>query len=337
MVSTIPATTSPSSSGSGFSASRPVAIRETSSSASTSALSRSTFRDRRSNFRSARSSSACSRSLSANISIWTEVSGVLSSWEAMERNSSRTRSASSARARCSRSCSRLRRAVRSRVTFANPTSWPQASRTALMTTLAQNREPFLRSRHPSCSTLPVELGALQLLLAAAGRHVLGGPKAREVLAQDLLGFEAFDPFGAAVPGGHVPLRIQHEDGVVLDGVDQQAKAFFAAPKLLVRLPPRRRVARDLREPDVLTVRAVERGDDDVGPEARAVFANAPTLVLHSPVPQGLGQQASRFPLQAIFGRIKCFDAPPDDLVGQVAFDELGSDVPGPHPPLGDRA
>ena len=55
-----------------------------------------------------------------------------------------------------RSCSscRRRRSVRSRVTLVKPTSSPFASRSAVITTLAQNREPSLRTRQPSSSKRP---------------------------------------------------------------------------------------------------------------------------------------------------------------------------------------
>ena len=46
-------------------------------------------------------------------------------------------------------CSARLRSVRSRVTLANPTSAPRSSRTALIKTSAQKREPSLRTRQAS--------------------------------------------------------------------------------------------------------------------------------------------------------------------------------------------
>ena len=37
---------------------------------------------------------------------------------------------------------------------------------------------------------------------------------------------ALDPFGAGVPGEHRALRVEHEDRVVDDAVDQQAEAML---------------------------------------------------------------------------------------------------------------
>src|SRR5205807_1294611 len=44
--------------------------------------------------------------------------------------------------------------VRSRVTLPKPSRIPRSSRNAVIETLAQKREPSLRTRQPSCSTLP---------------------------------------------------------------------------------------------------------------------------------------------------------------------------------------
>jgi len=62
-------------------------------------------------------------------------------------------------------CSVRLRSVRSRVTLANPTSAPRSSRTAVITTSAQKREPSLRTRQFSSSWRPV---------AAAARRVASG-------------------------------------------------------------------------------------------------------------------------------------------------------------------
>ena len=60
------------------------------------------------------------------------------------------------RASRARSISRWasRFSVMSRVTLAKPRSWPVSSRIGSMTTLAQKRSPFLRTRSASPSNLP---------------------------------------------------------------------------------------------------------------------------------------------------------------------------------------
>ena len=82
------------------------------------------------------------------------------------------------------------------MTFAKPTSVPSASRSAVMTTLAQKREPSLRTRQPSSSKRPFAGRDLELALGLARRDVLGRIEDREVLADDLVGLVALDALGA---------------------------------------------------------------------------------------------------------------------------------------------
>src|SRR5262249_44304943 len=86
-------------------------------------------------------------------------------------------------------------------------------------------------------------------------------------------------FGARVPGRDEALGIEHEDRVVPDAVDEHAEALLAPPHLLLGAPPLAEIARDLREPVQLAGLVAQRGDHDVGPEPRAILANAPALVL----------------------------------------------------------
>ena len=89
-----------------------------------------------------------------------------------------------------------------------------------MTTLAQNREPSLRTRQPSSSNRPVARRDLQLALALARRHVLRRIERREVLPDDLLGRVALDSLRTGVPGCDTAIRIEHEDRVVPDAIDE---------------------------------------------------------------------------------------------------------------------
>src|SRR6185503_10012561 len=89
-----------------------------------------------------------------------------------------------------------------------------------------------------------------------------------------------------VPAHDAAFGVEHEDRVVLHAVHQQPEALLALPQPLLVLAPLREVARDLREAHELPVVAVDRGDDDVGPEIRAVLAHAPAFVLEAPEPRG---------------------------------------------------
>ena len=113
-----------------------------------------------------------------------------------------------------------RRSVMSRVILAKPIRLPPSPRIALMTTLAQKRDAVL-----------AQSPALHLVFAAlggdgkrprrdAGRAVVLGVEAREMLADDLCALIALDALGARVPAHDVALRIEHEDRVIGHGVDQ---------------------------------------------------------------------------------------------------------------------
>jgi hypothetical protein len=93
------------------------------------------------------------------------------------------------------------------------------------------------------------------------------------------------------------------------------------------------VARDFRKAAQHAVFVVQRADDDVGPEARAVGAHAPALVLEPPQARGLPQLDGRPIAVARLLRIEIREMLADDLVGLVALDALGALVPGLDDPL----
>jgi hypothetical protein len=90
--------------------------------------------------------------------------GVRSSWDIAARNPvfARFAASDSARRRASSTsrCCAMRRSVRSRVTLANPTNDRSSAYSAVMTTLAQNWVPSLRTRHPSSSNRPTSRATL---------------------------------------------------------------------------------------------------------------------------------------------------------------------------------
>src|SRR6185436_8784041 len=105
----------------------------------------------------------------------------------------------------------------------------------------------------------------------------------KVLADDLGGLVALDPLRTRIPAGHPPVWIEHEDRVVLHGLDHEAEAFLAAADVLFVAAALREVARDLGEPDELSGRIAEGGDHDVGPEEGAILADPPAFVLEAPL------------------------------------------------------
>jgi hypothetical protein len=88
-----------------------------------------------------------------------------------------------------------------------------------ITTFAQNREPAF---------------ALRGLERDLGDHVLflGRVEAREMLADNLVGFISLEAAGAGVPARDVPRRVEHVDRVIRHALDEQLEpAFRAAARL----------------------------------------------------------------------------------------------------------
>lgn len=124
------------------------------------------------------------------------------------------------------------RPVRSRVTLPKPVSAPDPSRTAVMTPPAHGAEPSFRTRHPSSSTRPS--AATSSSRAGFPYHLSSAVReAREVPADDLLGpvAVALDPLGPPVPTDDGAGRVEQEDGVALDRLDQESElAFVPLPR-----------------------------------------------------------------------------------------------------------
>src|SRR5439155_1452613 len=78
---------------------------------------------------------------------------------------------------------------------------------------------------------------------------------------------------------------------------------------------------------------VQGRDDHVGPEARAVLAQAPAFILDAALGLGHLQQALRLARGEILRREEAREVLPDDLLGPVALDALGAAVPAHHAAL----
>ena len=53
-----------------------------------------------------------------------------------------------------------------------------------------------------------------------------GIETKKVFADDFLSLVSFDSFGAGVPSSNVALNVEHEDRIILDGIDQQPESLF---------------------------------------------------------------------------------------------------------------
>src|SRR5262249_16387947 len=85
-------------------------------------------------------------------------------------------------------------------------------------------------------------------------------------------------FGFRVADRDARLLLGREDDIA-NAVESCREELFRPQQLVRSLAPLRQVARDLGEPNQLSVGATKRGDDDVGPEAAAVLSNSPAFVL----------------------------------------------------------
>ena len=82
------------------------------------------------------------------------------------------------------------------------------------------------------------------------------------------------------------------------------------------------VARHFREAAQLAAAIEDGGDDDVRPEARAVFAQAPSFVFDAPLLARDLQLALRLAIRLVFLGVETREVAADDLLRLVAFDPL---------------
>src|ERR1700676_5020389 len=74
---------------------------------------------------------------------------------------------------------------------------------------------------PTCGSHP------EYLLPPAPLDIFRRKEARKVMADNLFASVTFDSFGAGIPTNNHSLRVQHEDRVVLDFVEEHPIFFFA--------------------------------------------------------------------------------------------------------------
>ncbi len=191
------------------------------------------------------------------------------------------------------------------------------------------------SNAPSLVLEAAHLGRdLELECRLPTRDILRRIEGGEVSSDDLTRRIALDAARALVPGRDHSLGIEHEDGVVLHGLNELTKAFLACAERLLCRAAIGEITRDLREPDVRTTVVEERRDDDVRPDERAVLPEPPTLVLESPIANGGRELHWRLAARDVRGRVEDREVAPDDLRGRVSLHSPRPLVPGEHAPFG---
>jgi hypothetical protein len=168
---------------------------------------------------------------------------------------------------------------------------------------------------------------LQLARHLAGRHLFGRVEERHVLPDDLVGRVSLDATRALIPRRDRPIRLEHEDGVVVHTLHQQAKSLLALPECRFGRSPRGEVSRDLGEADQLPLRVAERGDHDVRPEERAILAHAPSFLLEVPFAGGRLELVFRMAARDHLLRVEDGEVLPDRFVRGVALELLRACIP----------
>ncbi len=148
-----------------------------------------------------------------------------------------------------------------------------------------------------------------------------------MLPDDVAFRVTLNPLSPNVPSGNPAIGVEHEDCVIPHTFHQEAKTLFAPAQILFVGAPLREITRDLGEPQKLTVGISHGRDDDVRPEERTVFPDAPTLVFECTRVFGYPELVLGPLLLPRLVRIKNREVVPDDLVGSVSLEALGASVP----------
>src|SRR6185312_13936546 len=123
-------------------------------------------------------------------------------------------------------------------------------------------------------------------------------------------------------------RVEHVDGVILDRLDQHAKAALAVVQRVLRLAALGDVAGDNGKANGAAIMGTNRLHRRGDPEPGAVLADPPSLVLGA-----AGQPRPRQELPGkiggpVFGPEKQRKVLTDDLTGAVEIDLFGAQIPG---------
>jgi hypothetical protein len=119
----------------------------------------------------------------------------------------------------------------------------------------------------------------------AGVYAIDGSNECRLLAPQT---QNFDPHSDRSQGLHQVMAKNGQEALLklLDAAllrTDRALCRHESAEVLFSLLALGEIACDLREPDQRAVAGAERRDDDVGPEPRAIFADAPAFVFEPPV------------------------------------------------------
>src|ERR1700737_842656 len=139
---------------------------------------------------------------------------------------------------------------------------------------------------------------------------------------------SLDALRACVPGGHIPLWVEHEDGVVPNRLDQKTKHLLALADSLFVLATLGEISGDLRESDQRAAGVVKRSDDGVDPESLAVLADPPPFIFYSAYGCGCLELSPRLPGGNVVLGVKNGKDPADHFRFRIAEDSCRPTIPG---------
>src|SRR4029077_5260830 len=120
---------------------------------------------------------------------------------------------------------------------------------------------------------------------------------------------------------------EHEDRVVPDALNEESEALLTLSERLFGEAALGQVAGDFGEPNEMPGMVSQRGDDHVCPEATAILADAPTLVLEPSNPRRFLELELGKTLFDFLARVKDREMFSDHFVRGVALEALRAGVP----------
>ena len=139
--------------------------------------------------------------------------------------------------------------------------------------------PVLAHAPPVLGELAFAEGHLEVALGVVGRLLLGRIEDPERSTDDLARAVPLDPLGPGVPADHVAVHVEHEDGVLANGPDQQPEGRLAASQVVLGRALGSDVL-DLREHvENLSLRVADGGESDSNGPGGSLTEEGGKLVL----------------------------------------------------------
>lgn len=148
-----------------------------------------------------------------------------------------------------------------------------------------------------------------------------------MFADDFFREIELDTLGAQIPIGDRSIGIEHENGVIGDILHQKAKLLFAAAHGLLRQIAVGEIAGDFGETNQPALVIAHRVDDDMGPEAFAIFAQTPVFAFKTAFFSGDGEIAFRDAVLAVLLAVENREMLADNFGFAIALEPRRTLIP----------